>query len=551
MTKNNFFKSFKSTLLSYPAWSLIIIAIISFIAHGSMIFSKAIGVDTEAAILGIEAYDGQGRQGILWLRKLLGMSKFNLWLTNSLTFFLLILVAIVIFTSLSAYKEELSKLLIPFCILFIVSPFWACQLYFLSQSVPVLISLLLIPFTEVIVRYATDSLMPLTKKILFFLATSVLFQFIIGTYQLNMIIYVAYVCCAFVLSEFHSEKTVKDHLRLLITQAVFVIAGFIIYEIITKLFYSQYSDYLTSQIAWSNVGLSGGIINIIHVVGDVVKGAGFYSFLYVPLCIVAFVLSIINCLKAKEAFSKAVFPVLCEIFVFVSPFFFVILFGNDVSPRMRYIFPVAAALVLLLCYSELNRLTDTDGKRKPLSLFKRIAAVAFCIILFADTMKGLNNTVRLYYTNEYRYDQEYLIARDLQRDLNQFFIDNNLPEGERNLVIFMGDVHIEYNDMCLPGAATIGSSSINWDSYMISRGRIFKFMRTAGYPIGNAPYVSDGAFMAFEYYFDEYFGATVDAMPAYPYNGYISEVRDDELGLHYYVVKLGNDWRRDNYSNPR
>ena len=170
-----FFKDFKKTLLSYPAWQLIVIAIISFIAHGSMVFSKAIGVDTEAAILGIEAYDGQGRQGILWLRKLLGMSKFNLWLTNSLTFFLLILVAIVIFTSLSVYKEELSNVLMPFCILFIISPFWACQLYFLSQSVPVLISLLLIPFTEALVRFAFNRLIPPPEKCLFLIAASVLF----------------------------------------------------------------------------------------------------------------------------------------------------------------------------------------------------------------------------------------------------------------------------------------------------------------------------------------------------------------------------------------
>ena len=61
MNPMGFFKDFKKTLLSYPAWQLIVIAIISFIAHGSMVFSKAIGVDTEAAILGIEAYDGQGR----------------------------------------------------------------------------------------------------------------------------------------------------------------------------------------------------------------------------------------------------------------------------------------------------------------------------------------------------------------------------------------------------------------------------------------------------------------------------------------------------------
>ena len=81
-------------------------------------------------------------------------------------------------------------------------------------------------------------------------------------------------------------------------------------------------------------------------------------------------------------------------------------------------------------------------------------------------------------------------------------------------------------------------------------GRIYKFLKTCGYPIGDTPYFSDGATMAFRYYFDEYFGAKVDAMPAYPYDGYISEVRDDELGLHYYIVKLGNNWRKPELLPP-
>ena len=542
------FKELKKNILSFPIWSLLSIFIVAFIAHGSMIFSNVIGIDTEAAILGIEAYDGQGRQGILWIRNLLGMTKFNLWLTNSLTFFLLIFVPLFFFAAIMIQKKELKNLLFPFCIIFIVSPYWACQLYFLSQSVPVLISLLLIPLIDILIRLSINSKVP--EKICLLLLSSALFQLVVSTYQLNMIIYVTYVCCTFAIASLHEKESFKKQIIFLATQAVFVIAGFVIYEVITALFYSQYSSYLTEQIIWAQVGIKMGILNILRVIKAVLKGSELYSFLYVPLCLITFALTVINCFKTREKISQYLLPVLCELFVFASPFFFVLLFGSEVSPRMRYIFPITEALVLLLCYSEFIFFFDKCRSIKQVTIFKSVLIIASCILLFIDSMKGLNYTTRLYYTNEYRFDQEKLIAKDLKKDLNQFFIDNNLPEDERNQVVFLGDVNITYNDMCLPGYATIGSSSINWDSNRILRGRIYKFLKTCGYPIGDAPYFSDGATIAFRYYFDEYFGAKVDAMPAYPYDGYISEVRDDELGLYYYIVKLGNNWRKPELLPP-
>lgn len=531
----------------YPTWAIAVIGIISFIAHGSMIFSNVIGVDTEAAILGIEAYDGQGRQGILWVRKLLGMSKFNLWLTNSLTFFLLIIVALFFFTTITARKKKLTKLLVPFGIIFIVSPYWACQLYFLSQSVPVLISLLLVPLVDKLFRKALSS--KNLQRVFLLVLSSILFQFIVGTYQLNMIIYIAYVCCVINLESIHGEEA-KESFRCLFLQAIFVIVGFVIYGIITHCFYSEYSNYLTGQIVWESLGVKQGFINIIHVIGDVFKGAVFYSFLYIPLCVVTFVLCIVNCLKTKRHIAQCIICILCQMVIYISPFFFVLLYGCDVTPRMKYIFPIVEALVLVLCYSEFDTFMCNISVPKNKVYLEKMIALLFCLLLFADMMKGLNNTTRLYYTNEWRFEHENLIAKDLQRDINQFFRDNELPEDERNRVIILGEVNFEYNELCLPGMATIGSSSLNWDSYIFTRGRIYKFLKVLGYSIGNTPYYSEGAFRAFEVYFDDYFGDQVDAMPAYPYNGYIQEVRNDDLGLYYYVVKLGDDWRKENFYNP-
>ena len=92
MKENNELKEYIKNLKDVSAKEWIFAIIVSFIAHGSMLFSKAIGIDLEAAVLGIEAYNEQGRHGIIWIRNLLQMSKFNLFLVTVLTFVLLIVV---------------------------------------------------------------------------------------------------------------------------------------------------------------------------------------------------------------------------------------------------------------------------------------------------------------------------------------------------------------------------------------------------------------------------------------------------------------------------
>lgn len=50
---------------------------------------------------------------------------------------------------------------------------------------------------------------------------------------------------------------------------------------------------------------------------------------------------------------------------------------------------------------------------------------------------------------------------------------------------------------------------------------------------------------AFDAYFRDYFGDTVDMMPVYPNTGYVQYLQNDEIGLDYIVVKLGANWRRE------
>lgn len=537
MKETNELKAYVNNLKEVSAKEWIFAIVIAFIAHGSMLFSKAIGIDLEAAVLGVEAYNEQGRHGIIWIRNLLLMSKFNLYLVTVLTFILLIVVSVNFYAGLSVRFSGLKQTFYPFILFFVTSAYWACQLYFLSQSIPVLFSLLLIPLIVFLIESSIEG--RTLKKVLKLLFAAVLFQLVVSTYQINVVIYVAFVCALFFLGVMHKEKELKSQFKTILYHIVFFLLGLIIYYAITKIFYGL-SSYVTSQIAWKEVGLMQGLKNVYLVALAAVKGIGLNNHIYVPLCVVTFLVAIYNCVSKKEKFKNVFLPLLSLIGLFLTPFFFPILYGSDVVPRMRYIFPVAGAFVILVFLSELKMLKETIKKEKAETIIRRVLLSVFGLILFVDVMKNFNYSNFLYYTNEYRYEQEYLAGRDIKRDLDQYFYDNNLSEDERNFVIFRGEINIDYNNMSYPGLATIGSSSINWDSYFMVRTRIYKFLTAIGYPIGDAPYFSEGAETAYNLYFDEYFGKEVDEMPSYPYKGYIKEVRDDELGLHYIVVKLGD-----------
>ncbi len=531
----------KNRILAYHWWEILTVIVVSFIAHGSMLFSDAIGIDMESAIVGIEPLKEQGRHGIFWVRSLLQMEQYNLFLTTVLTFVFLTLAAIVFYTGLNQRDSQKNGAFIPFSIFFLTSPFWTAQLYFLNQSVPVLFSILLIPFTVMLVDAALES--KVLPRILYLILAATLFQYVVSTYQVNVIVYVAYVCATFAVAHMHENTPVKKNLVDLLVHAGFVLVGLGIYKVITEVFYDL-SDYITDQIAWSRLGFVAGFKNVLHVVRiSLMGGSGadqLYSFTYLPLCAVAFLLAILNWRSRKEG-KENIVPFIAMIGLFLSPYFFPVLYGDEVAPRMRYIFPVAGAMVLYIAYREF-RLCFGEAVGAKL-MVRRIVVLLFAGAFFVDMMGNVNLTNALYYTNEFRYQQEYRIAGDLKRDLEQYLADEGLSEDEKNYVVFLGNAPIEYNEMCKPDLAMIGNSSLNWDSYFLVRGRIYKFLQVNGYPLGQRPYFSEGAEAAYAYYFVPYFGEEVDAMPSYPYDGYIRRVADDELGLHYIVVKLGNDWR--------
>ncbi len=72
-------------------WIIAAIIMITFMAHGAILFSQSFGIDTDSIMNGEHNFDQIGRQGLIWLAKLLDLDWFNLYHAQVLAFSLMIL----------------------------------------------------------------------------------------------------------------------------------------------------------------------------------------------------------------------------------------------------------------------------------------------------------------------------------------------------------------------------------------------------------------------------------------------------------------------------
>ena len=129
-------------------WFLVSAAVLTFLTHGSILFTQRFGIDTDAIMNGIHNYDLIGRQGLIWLAKLMGLDLdwFNLYYAQVLTIFLLFLSPASfswLFRLSGGQAKGEGAAFLALSASCIVSPFWVSQIYFLNQSAQILLACVL------------------------------------------------------------------------------------------------------------------------------------------------------------------------------------------------------------------------------------------------------------------------------------------------------------------------------------------------------------------------------------------------------------------------
>lgn len=83
-------------------WVVAAVILFTFMAHGAILFSQGFGIDTDSIIAGWHNFDLIGRQGLVWLARLLGLDWFNLYYAQVLALFFMVLAPVSFGFTLSA-----------------------------------------------------------------------------------------------------------------------------------------------------------------------------------------------------------------------------------------------------------------------------------------------------------------------------------------------------------------------------------------------------------------------------------------------------------------
>ena len=388
-------------------WYVIYAVFIAYLCHGAMLFSDVIGIDTEKAILDTDAYAIQGRAGVIWIRNLLKAGSFNLYYEEGLTFALLVLspfIFMIVFYLVSKDLGLFKKVAIPFLTFWLISPFWVAQLYFLSQSVPVMVTLILLPIAAWLVNMSIDNL----KKWWGLLIAVAIIYLSLNVYQMQIVIYALCVLAICYFRNRDNNYSFKEILKWILINAGVIFAAMVIYLIISKLFFFAGESYLTSQISWTQVGIKQGIIGVIVWFINSCRYPSF-SKLFVPACVLFLLFSGLNMFarKNEKKVGNKLFLLFVEMLICIIPYVFVIFYGNGISPRMCYPFPVTEAVVILLLVKEVLFFAEAFNinKKKVLGVISKVIVVAMLLIMLKDVLNLWDYSNKMYYTENYVYKQ--------------------------------------------------------------------------------------------------------------------------------------------------
>lgn len=523
-------------------WIIFALVIAVFMSHGSLLFSERFGIDTEFIMSGLHNFNSLGRQGLVWLGTLLGLEWFNLYYAQALVLLFLILAPLsfgYLFYKTGGQEYFCSLPLLLLGLSFVVSPFWATQIYFLNQSPQILLSCILIPFT---ILFVEASRISLRQKWYFAVIAILLMQPIFSCYQVLIMLYVMGTAASFLFSTFKTNYTTKEQWHWILYHAVVFLCGFFIYLLISKLFFLDGTSYLQSQIWWNLLGTSEAA----HLCLDTLRGlcgknppytTGLYPIFSFMLLLVTFYQIITH--KRKWHGSSYLF-VFIELFIIASPSVFILLYGGLIPDRMQLLLPFSQGCILSLTALMLyQNAKNIDTKTALWS--SRILILILAVSLWRDISTQMSHCNRLYYTDQWRYEYDKQLADDIYAELRALEDSRTYDPSVFRKIVFLGCPELPYNDTCIKGHV-MGVSEFAFDAWenTIYRPRIVYFMRQVGYHI--QPYFTDEEETQFFEYFQKDFGELAEAMPHYPSKNFVQVLSNEEAGEAYLIVKLGEEW---------
>ena len=453
-------------------------AIFTLICHGSIMLSNSVGIDTAEIITARDglynAWLGIGRQGLVVLKVLSGSLVFSPLFAGVGTLAFTV-AAFILWCFLFRYvsgKDNPSGTL-AFIGIFVSHTILTEQYYFKLQSMEVAIS-----FALMAVCLLLSHIFALEKKKRVLFAVFPMMLILFSVYQVFNALYIMGAVVCFLLHYFfvvmrdetseENKTLVKDLWLYILRFAGVFLAGFLLNQLITKLFFTR-SGYLNNLIYWGNDTFLQCIINIVKNVLRVAVGSNiFYTKTFSLYVILVFAGAVCVLRKYKSPKGK-VLGILSVLLLFTAPFYMTLLCGGPTVPRAELVMPFTIAFmgyVVFLFGEEFIK-----GR-------KLVHALAVCLGLITVYMQT-HDTLALNYTDKVRYDSDVRVAASMIEDIMA------VQNAECSYpVVFIGAYEAELNASCVYGDC-IGHSLFAWDTNVEPLGyynskRIIEFMGTMG-----------------------------------------------------------------------
>lgn len=522
---------------------ILLLGVFVFLVHGAKLNSPIIGIDTEDIIrLQGDFYTGwrqSGRQGLILSKLLLGTFEFNPYFAGLMTL-LFFGGAVWAFLRLwdnvweaadpagAGCSRSESGSLLPWGwlaagFLWISHPVMTEQLYFSLQSLEICAGLLLTALSLYLARRGVEEGRKSCVSACFFLLLV-----IFSMYQVFVVVYVFGVLSMLVLkfagelklwgtdqrttcgagggtglksAEGAVESGGKLSLSAGMWKAVFqhgalFLAAFGVNMIITGAFFNAGSGYLSGQIQWGCVSPKEGIFRILDHGFRVCTGWNslYYNAGFGLLCLAAAWLALRAVMRLERSRRMAgVLWLLLLAALLSTPFWMTFLCAGAPVVRSQLVLPAVTGFLAYFVFKmsrQAGLAGRSGGSRKaPVGgrrLWKALGAVILTLVIWSQ----VQTTLRLYYTDECRYQQDAALGRELITAAKRLegSADSAIA-GNMGLVV-VGSRPFSPNNACVAGE-TIGHSFFDFDTevepecYWSTR-RVVGFLHTLGYDIGHA-----------------------------------------------------------------
>lgn len=489
----------KEYLLKYRS-RFLLTGLLVFLLHGAKLNSGIIGIDTEDLIrLQDDFYGGwlhTGRQGLVFLKYLLGNVQFNPYFAGIMTLLLFSVSVGAFFLLWDRVLRRGGRERQPWAgstawflggLLWISHPVLAEQFYFSLQSMEISMAMLLIVLSLYLSYRWADRRHPV-----FAVAGVCSLILAFSVYQTFVVMYIFGAVSLLLLQALEeisgkAGPTVSALFRRIFSYFAVFITAFILNTLITRLFFGS-SDYLHNQIYWGAASwkdcihaIGGHVIKAFTGYHSVFYNAGFGALALFDLILLGIFFREKDGRKEREKRERGVKTVVLLLYLalLATPFLMTLVLGGAPAARSQLVLPAAGAflgyLASVLIGLQEHRLSVPGRKPYRSGVLLGCGAV-LCLVCGTEQAKV---TESLYYTDSCRYQQDTALGRELIRRIEEAGgKEGNLP------VIVIGGREFSGNNSCVTGEV-IGRSFFHYDievepKYFWSTRRILGFLHTLG-----------------------------------------------------------------------